>query len=63
MCVHDNVHVSSKLYTQLTPFHNILADIVETSGGSRELLRILNRLGCTPSPDTHECFVTYHAEA
>ena len=39
------------------------ADIVETSGGSRELLRILNRLGCTSSPDTHDRFVTYHAEA
>ena len=48
---------------QLTPFHNILADIVERSGGSRELLRIFNRLGCTSSPDTHDCFVTYHAEA
>ena len=43
--------------------HDLLADIVEMCGGSRQLLRILNRLGCTSSPDTHDRFVTHHAEA
>ena len=37
--------------------------MVEVCGGSRQLLRILNRLGCTSSPDTHDRFVTQHAEA
>jgi hypothetical protein len=47
---------------QVTPLHNILADVVISSGGSRQLLRILNRLGCTSSADTYDRFVTYHAE-
>jgi hypothetical protein len=46
----------------LTPFHNILADIVVCSGGSRELLKVLNRLGCTSSPDSYDRYVTYNAE-
>ena len=47
---------------KVPPIHNMLADIVEVCGGSRQLLRILNRLGCTSSPGTHDRFVTYHAE-
>ena len=47
--------------TKSLPLHNLLADSVETCGGSRQLLRILNRLGCTRSPDTHDRFVTQHA--
>ena len=47
---------------QPTSFHNLLADVVEVCGGSRQLIRILNRLGCTSSPDTHDRFVTYHAD-
>ena len=47
---------------QATPLHNILADIVESTAGSRQLIRILNRLGCTSSPDTYDRFVTFHAE-
>ena len=39
---------------KVPPIHNMLADIVEVCGGSRQLLRILNRLGCTSSPDTHD---------
>lgn len=48
---------------QLTPIHNILADIIETCGGSRELIGILNRMGFVSSPDSHDRFVTFHAEA
>ena len=48
---------------QPIPIHNILADVVEVCGGSRRLLKILNRLGCTSSSDTHDRFVTQHAEA
>ena len=45
-----------------TAIHNLLADVVEVCGGSRQLLRILNRMGITSSPDTHDRFVTYQAE-
>ena len=48
---------------QPTPIHNLLADVVEVCGGSRQLLQILNRLGCVSSPDTHDRFVAQHAEA
>ena len=47
---------------QATPMHFLLADAVEINGGSRQLLKILNRLGCVISADTHDRFVTYHAE-
>ena len=47
---------------QPTSFHNLLADVVEVCGGSRQLIRILNRLGCVSSPDTHDRFVTHHAD-
>lgn len=39
-----------------TVFHNALGNIVETSGGSWQLIKILNRLGCVSSPDTHDRF-------
>ena len=48
--------------TQPLLIHDLLADAVEICGGSRQLLRILNRLGCTSSPDTHDRFVTQHAD-
>ena len=48
--------------TQPTPTHNLLADVVEVRGGSHQLLKILNRIGCVSSPDTHDRFVTHHAE-
>jgi hypothetical protein len=34
--------------------HNILTEIIEVCGGSRQLIKTFNRLGCTSSPDTHE---------
>ena len=46
-----------------TQFHDVIADITEVCGGSRQLIRILNRLGCCSSPDTHDRFVTEHAIA
>ena len=46
-----------------TPIHDLIADTVEIRGGSRQLMRILNRLGCASSPDTHDRFVTCHAMA
>ena len=44
-----------------TPIHDLIADITEVCGVSRQLIRILNRLGCASSPDTHDRFVTQHA--
>ena len=41
----------------------MITDAEEMFGDCRLLLRILNRLGCTSSPDTHDHFVTQHAEA
>ena len=55
------------LFTQLsfctntqkpTLMHTLLADTVEMCGGSRKLLKILNRLGVTSSADTHDRFIT-----
>jgi len=40
-----------------------MTDVVEACGGCRQLLRILNRLGCTSSADTHDRFVTNQAES
>ena len=45
-----------------TTVHHLLADTVEVCGGSRQLLRILNRLGVTVSSDTHDRLVTEVAE-
>ena len=44
-----------------TLIHDLIADMIEICGGSRQLIRILNRLGCATSPDTHDRFVAQHA--
>ena len=46
-----------------TPLHDIIADTIEVCGGSRQLIRIFNRLGCCSSADTHDRFVTEYAIA
>ena len=48
--------------TQPLVLHDLLADVVEVCGGSRQLLRILNRIGCSSSPDSHDRFVAQHAD-
>ena len=45
-----------------TTMHHLVADRVEVCGGSRELIRTLNRLGVCVSPDTHDRLVTSVAE-
>ena len=45
-----------------TTLHHLLADTVEVCGGSRELIRVLNRLGACVSADTHDRLVTSVAE-
>ena len=46
-----------------TPIHDLIADLTEVCVGSRHLIRILNRLGCASSPDTHDRYVTQLAMA
>ena len=41
------------------PLHTLLTDIVETCGGSSELVHILNRLGTVSSTDTRDRYVQY----
>ena len=44
---------------QPTFFHHLLSDVVEVCSGSHQLMRIL---GCVSLPDTHDRFVTEHAQ-
>ena len=44
------------------PLHTLLADTIETCGGSRELIHIFNRLEVVCSVDSHDRFVTEEAE-
>ena len=41
------------------PMHTLLTDIVESHGGSSELILILNRLGAISSADTHARYVNF----
>ena len=40
-----------------TTLHHLVADTVEVCGGSRQLIRVLNRLGACVSTDTHDRLV------
>lgn len=42
--------------------HYILSDIIETNGGSCQLIRVFNKMGCAASPDSHDRYVTFHAQ-
>ena len=46
-----------------TPFQLLLSDTVEMCGGSRVLMKILNKLGVVTFTDTHDGFVTRIANA
>ena len=41
----------------------LTADVIEVCGGSQQLLKVLNWLGCVSSPNTHDRFVAFHAES
>ena len=42
--------------------HHLVADSIEVYGGSRQLIKLLKRLGVCVSTDTHDRFVTLVAE-
>ena len=42
------------------PLHILLTDLIDSQGGSYELIRILNRLGAVASVDTHRRYVQFH---
>ena len=44
-----------------TPIHDVIADVTEVCGGSRQLIQILNRLGCASFADTHDRYITQYA--
>ena len=41
------------------PLHILLTDLIDSQGGSYELIRILNRLGAVASVDTHRRYVQF----
>ena len=42
--------------------HTLIADAVETCGGSSSLQKLLNRLGVCASQDTHARFIQYRVQ-
>ena len=46
----------------VTTLHHLIADTVEVDGGSRQLIKVLNRLGACVANDTHDRLVTDVAE-
>ena len=52
---HTVLHTNTRVPT---PLHMLLSDTVEMCGGSRVLMKIMNRLGVVTSSDTHDAFVT-----
>ena len=49
--------------TCATTMHHLVADTVEVNGGTRNLIRVLNRLGVSVASDTHDRLVTDVAES
>ncbi|SMN12415.1 hypothetical protein SPBRAN_865 [uncultured Candidatus Thioglobus sp.] len=45
-----------------TTLHHLVADTIEVNGGSRQLIRVMNRLGVSVASDTHDRLVTEVAE-
>ena len=41
------------------PLHTLLTDVVDTHGGTHELIQILNRLGAISSADTHARYIDF----
>ena len=41
------------------PLHVLLTDIVDSCGGSKELIQILNKFGAIASTDTHKRYIQY----
>ena len=44
------------------PLHTLIADAIETCGGSTRLMRFLNRLGVCVSPETHARYLQYRVK-
>lgn len=44
------------------PLHTLLADAIETCGGSKRLVRLFNRLGICSSPETTLQYIQYRVE-
>ena len=44
------------------PLHTLIADAIETCGGSTRLMRFLNRLGVSVSPETHTRYLQYRVK-
>jgi len=41
------------------PLHLLLTDLIDSQGGSNELIRLLNRLGAVASVETHRQYVQF----
>ena len=44
------------------PFHLLLTDLIDSQGGSNELIHLLNRLGAVASVETHRRYVQFQLE-
>ncbi len=44
------------------PLHLLLTDLIDSQGGSSELIRILNRFGAVASNDTHRRYVQFKVQ-
>ena len=44
------------------PLRTLIADAIETCGGSSRLIKLMNRLGAYASEDTHKWYIQYRVE-